>query len=125
MREINETYRALSILLSLQSKGRDTCFMNMSVKSYDDYRKIAFESRNDRCTCGLRKAKRNPICSACKGKMKKVSKYLAKNEDTGAYCQNGLCPTRFILFKRADMKAYKQLVFCSDLCLKEFKEGNL
>jgi hypothetical protein len=106
----------------------------MSVKSYDDYRRIALENKTDRCpVCNNRKVRRNPICSTCKNKEGVYKTKPERYADSMCNCQNASCPTRFLTFKRWKMKTYKyigsgtktQLVFCSDLCLKEFKENNL
>lgn len=95
----------------------------MSYKSYEDYRGISLNKRIDRCpNCGFRKNKESRICSSCKEKLNR-SKRIINDGEAKVYCQNNLCPTRFLQFRKNEMKEYKQLVFCSDLCLKEFRES--
>lgn len=93
----------------------------------DEYREIAFMNRTDDCpNCGRKKVKRNAMCSECNKKANfKKKKIIGKYEDVNSYCQNAECPKRWRTMQRKDMKKYKNFVFCSNLCVKEFKEVNL
>lgn len=97
----------------------------MSVKSYDDYRRIGMAKRLDKCKCGLNKLKMNPTCCQCKEKSQ--SKRRVKQEEKKASCQNPTCPARpmHLQYERKDMVEYKRFVFCTKICQKEFKKANL
>jgi hypothetical protein len=96
----------------------------MNIKSYDDYRRIAFDNKTDTCpSCKRKKVKRNPLCSQCRQIIVKKEKKL--DEDIKSFCQYKYCPNRFVQFDRKNMKEYRRFVFCRDLCVKEFKKENL
>jgi len=84
------------------------------------------ENRNSNlCICGRRKVLRNDLCRKCRDESEwSYRRVPRENPNNKHYCQWAYCTRRLKEFKRSKMLEYDKLLFHSQKCIEEFKNGN-